>query len=418
MSKSTKILIVDDDDVDRMTLVRALKKAGIEADICEASTSEEGVKISQQHCFDCVFLDYQLPDSNGLEALRIIRDSGVDCPIVMLTGQSDTQLAVEMMKTGASDYLSKGELSPEILSRRVLRLIDLYKTELEQKRVEEKQKQLLKELQNTQEQLVQSEKMASIGQLAAGVAHEINNPVGYIHSNIGTLDGYVSGLLELIEAYEQAESQIVDISLKKIIEDIKEKLDLDFLKEDIRSLVIESQEGVTRVKQIVQDLKDFSHVDTPEWQWVDLHKGLSSTLNIVNNEIKYKAEVIKQYGDLPEVECFPSQLNQVFLNLLVNAAHAIEERGTIIVRTGFEKEEVWIEVVDTGKGIAKDQICRIFDPFYTSKPIGEGTGLGLSLSYGIVQKHGGRIDVNSKVGEGTSFKVWLPVRQSEEKAKD
>ncbi len=418
MFEPTNILIIDDDDVDRMTLMRALKKSEIETEVCEVTSGEEGVEVSQQQYFDCIFLDYQLPDNNGLEVLRTLRAAGVDSPIVMLTGQSDMRLAVEMMKTGASDYLSKEDLTPEILSRIVNQLIRLHNAEFDKKRAVEKQELLLKELQDAQEQLVQSEKMASIGQLAAGVAHEINNPVGYIYSNIGTLDEYISGLFELVDAYEQAESKISDVNLKTIILDIKEKLDLEFLKGDIKSLIIESQEGVTRVQQIVKDLKDFSHVDTPDWQWVDLHKGISSTLNIVNNEIKYKAEVIKQYGELPEVECFPSQLNQVFLNLFVNAAHAIEERGTIIVRTGQEKEEVWVEFVDTGKGIAEDQLSKIFDPFYTSKPIGEGTGLGLSLSYGIVKKHGGRIDVNSKEGEGTSFKVWLPVRQSEVKTKD
>jgi len=418
MSESTSILIIDDDDVDRMTLVRAIKKAEIKADIYEVATGDEGIQVARQQHFDCVFLDYQLPDNNGLEVLRTLRDNGMENPIVMLTGQSDTGLAVEMMKTGASDYLSKGDLTPEILSRRVHRLVRLFKAELEQKRAEEKQNLLKKELQNTQEQLVQSEKMASIGQLAAGVAHEINNPVGYIHSNIGMLDEYVSGFLELIEAYEKAELHIADIELKTTIIKIKEKLDLDFLKEDIKSLVAESKEGVARVKQIVQDLKDFSHVDTPDWQWVDLHKGLSSTLNIVNNEIKYKAEVITQYGELPEIECFPSQLNQVFLNLLINASHAIEETGTITLKTGYENDEIWVEIIDTGKGIPKENLGRIFDPFYTTKPIGEGTGLGLSLSYGIVQKHRGRIDVNSKEGEGTSFKVWLPVRQCEANTKE
>ncbi|MEW5944004.1 MAG: ATP-binding protein, partial [Pseudomonadota bacterium] len=179
------------------------------------------------------------------------------------------------------------------------------------------------------------------------------------------------------------------------------------------ALMSESKEGISRVKQIVQNLKDFSHVGAEdEWQWADLHKGLDSTLNIVWNELKYKAEVVKEYGNLPEVECLPSQLNQVFMNLLVNAGHAIEERGVITIRTGVEGEQVWVEIADTGKGIAPEHLSKIFDPFFTTKPVGKGTGLGLSLSYSIVQKHQGRIEVHSEVGKGAAFRVWLPQRRA------
>lgn len=269
-----------------------------------------------------------------------------------------------------------------------------------------------KRLEETQTQLLQSEKMASIGQLAAGVAHEINNPIGYVYSNLGTLEKYVQDVFSMIEGYEQAEGAIVDDGVRARLQADREKLDLAFLKEDLRALMAESREGITRVKNIVQDLKGFSHVDaTDEWYAADLHKGLDSTLNIVNNEIKYKAEVVKEYGEIVAVECLPSQLNQVFMNLLVNAAHAIEVRGTITVRTGIQDVEVWVEIADTGKGIAAEGLKRVFDPFYTTKPIGHGTGLGLSLSYSIIQKHHGRIEVQSEVGKGTTFRVWLPVKQ-------
>jgi signal transduction histidine kinase len=167
-----------------------------------------------------------------------------------------------------------------------------------------------------------------------------------------------------------------------------------------------------RVTKIVKDLKDFSHVDAgDEWQLADLHQGLDSTLNIVWNEIKYKCEVKKEYGALPEIECLPSQLNQVFMNMLINAGHAIEERGTIVIRTGTADGQVWVEFEDSGKGIAPEHIGKIFDPFFTTKPVGKGTGLGLSLSYGIVHKHKGRIEVRSAPGRGTTFRVWLPERQ-------
>ena len=278
------------------------------------------------------------------------------------------------------------------------------------------------QLQDTQNQLLQSEKMSSIGQLAAGVAHEINNPIGYVYSNLGTLERYVQDTFGMIELYEREEWAIGDEAARARLKAARDKLDIEFLKKDLRALMNESKDGIVRVKKIVQDLKDFSHVDTSdEWHFADLRKGLDSTLNIVNNEIKYKASVVREYGDIPEVECLSSQLNQVFMNLLVNAAHAIEERGTITIRTGTlrtgqQGEEVWVEIADTGKGIAPEHLKKIFDPFFTTKPIGKGTGLGLSLSYSIIQKHHGRIEVQSEVGKGTTFRVWLPVKQNREGA--
>jgi two-component system NtrC family sensor kinase len=272
--------------------------------------------------------------------------------------------------------------------------------------------QLNRQLEDAQNHLMQADKMASIGQLAAGVAHEINNPIGFVYSNLGTLEKYVQDTFGMLDQYEQAEASIPDAAVRAKLKAARDKLDIAFLKEDLRDLMSESRDGITRVKKIVQNLKDFSHVDvSDEWHYADLHSGIDSTLNIVTNEIKYKAEVVKKYGALPEVECLSSQLNQVFMNLLVNAAHAIEERGTITLRSGTEGEEVWVEVSDTGKGIAPEHMKKIFDPFFTTKAIGKGTGLGLSLTYGILQKHHGRIEVNSEVGIGTTFRVCLPIKQ-------
>lgn len=267
-----------------------------------------------------------------------------------------------------------------------------------------------RKLEDAQNQLLQSEKMASVGQLAAGVAHEINNPIGYVYSNLGALGGYVEDLLRVLDAYEAVEPDIADEATRGNLQRVKKEADLTFLREDLVALMGESREGIERVKKIVQDLKDFSRVDaSDEWQVVDLHKGLDSTLNIVWNELKYKAEVRKEYGELPEVECLPSQLNQVFLNMLVNAGHAIKENGTITLRTGCEGEQVWVEIADNGHGIAPEHLQRIFDPFFTTKPVGKGTGLGLSLSYSIVKKHGGHIDVRSTPGLGTAFRINLPI---------
>jgi signal transduction histidine kinase len=268
------------------------------------------------------------------------------------------------------------------------------------------------QLSATKDQLVQSEKLASIGQLAAGVAHEINNPIGYVFSNIGTLEGYLSSLFTLLDAYEVAESTFTDPAMLAGMKALRQKIDLAFLKEDIPLLMGESKEGISRVKRIVQDLKDFSRVDsTQEWQWADLHQGIDSTANIVANEIRYKADVVKEYGDLPEVECLPSQLNQVFMNLLVNSAHAMgEARGRITIRTGVVGDTVWLEFSDTGSGIPEEIRQKVFDPFFTTKPVGKGTGLGLSLSYGIVQKHHGQIELRSEVGKGSTFRITLPVK--------
>ena len=252
--------------------------------------------------------------------------------------------------------------------------------------------------------------MASVGQLAAGVAHEINNPIGFVYSNLGSMEKYLKDIFELLDVYEVAEATMSDSSRAEV-RSAKQQKDLAFLREDVPMLMKESRDGITRVKKIVQDLKDFSHVDaSDEWQWIDLHKGLNSTLNIVWNEIKYHAEVKKEYGEIPEVECFPSQLNQVFMNLLVNAAHAIPDKGVITLRTGRQGEEVFVQIADTGKGIPEENLKRIFDPFFTTKPVGKGTGLGLSLSYGIMQKHNGRIEVQSEVGKGTTFTLWLPIK--------
>jgi signal transduction histidine kinase len=261
---------------------------------------------------------------------------------------------------------------------------------------------LLTKVEDAQQQLLQSEKMAAIGQLAAGVAHEINNPVGFVNSNLGTLKTYVSQLLNVIGAYESGAPEGISAA--------RNAADLDFLREDLPSLVAESQEGLSRVTKIVQDLKDFSHVDQAEHQRADLNAAIESTLNVVWNELKYKAEIVRELGDIPPVECVPAQINQVFMNLLVNAAQAIEKQGTIFVRSGTENKQVWFEIEDTGQGMTEEVQNRIFEPFFTTKPVGKGTGLGLSISYDIiVKKHGGHMDVRSTVGKGTCFRLWLPL---------
>ncbi|MEI8572183.1 PAS domain S-box protein [Methylomonas sp. LW13] len=270
-----------------------------------------------------------------------------------------------------------------------------------------RQEELIRQLEETQMQLLQSEKMASIGQLAAGVAHEINNPIGFVNSNLSTLQEYVDGMLALLAAYERIEGSLVNEALQNITH-LKQEINIGYLREDIGDLLAESLDGLQRVRRIVKDLKDFSHVGELEQQSANLEAGLDSTLNVVWNEIKYKADVVKEYGGIPEINCIASQLNQVFMNLLINAVQAIEDHGRITIRTAYDEQNVWVEVEDTGKGIKPEQLGKIFDPFFTTKSVGMGTGLGLSLSYGIVKKHNGRIEVKSELGKGTCFRVCLP----------
>jgi len=265
------------------------------------------------------------------------------------------------------------------------------------------------------DQLVHSERLSAVGELVAGVAHEINNPVGFISANLNTLKTWVRSLLDVIAAHEAALPQL-EPAQRDALAAMGRAADLDYVRDEIATLIDESIDGALRVRRIVQDLRDFSRPGSGEWCVADIHAGLESTLNVVHNELKYKADIVREYGDLPPVECLPSQLNQVFMNLLVNAAHAIPERGVITIRTSSDDEHVSIAISDTGTGMTPDIVRRIFDPFFTTKPVGQGTGLGLSVSHGIVERHRGTIDVTSEPGRGTTFRIRLPIRRAETSA--
>jgi two-component system, NtrC family, sensor kinase len=267
---------------------------------------------------------------------------------------------------------------------------------------------LNQQLDSTQGQLLQSDKMAAIGQLAAGVAHEINNPIGFVNANLSTLKSYITTLLDLINTYEQVADELPS-SVQIRLSSYRQTIELDYVRQDVIELLAESAEGLDRVKQIVQDLKDFARAGEAVWQEADLLKGLDSTLNVVWNELKYKAKVHKEYGELPLVRCVPAQINQVFMNILVNAAHAIDKMGDIWLTSGRDGEWVWVQIRDNGKGMSEAVRTRIFEPFFTTKPVGQGTGLGLSLAYGILKKHKGRIEVTSAEGVGTTFTLYLPI---------
>jgi signal transduction histidine kinase len=265
------------------------------------------------------------------------------------------------------------------------------------------------ELKATQSKILQQEKMASIGQLAAGVAHEINNPIGFITSNLGTLGKYVEKFTGFIQAQSEVIAAIDSASRAEELKEMREKLKLDYVMEDVNALIKESLDGAGRVKTIVQDLKTFSRVDEAMYQHADINECIESTLNIVWNELKYKTTVQKEYGEIPLTKCYPQQLNQVFMNLLVNSAHAIEKQGEIVIKTWNGSGVINISISDTGSGIPKDKLNRIFEPFFTTKEIGKGTGLGLSITYDIVKKHNGDITVESEEGKGTVFTLKIPV---------
>ncbi|WP_426113779.1 ATP-binding protein [Massilia sp. PWRC2] len=263
----------------------------------------------------------------------------------------------------------------------------------------------LADLARANSHLIHSEKMASIGQLAAGVAHEINNPIGFVISNMNSLRGYLDKLMNVIAAHEQAAALVAG-------NPVAPDADLDYIRDDIGDLLRESDEGLQRVKKIVQNMKDFAHAGEGQWQQADLHHGIVTTLNIVASELKFKANIVKDFGTLPLVACMATELNQVFLNILMNAGHAIAHGGQITIATGVAGKEVWISIADNGAGMPPQVVKRIFEPFYTTKPVGVGTGLGLSISYSIIEQHRGRIEVSSTVGVGTRFCIHLPIERA------
>ncbi len=265
-------------------------------------------------------------------------------------------------------------------------------------------------LRKMQGQIIQQEKMASIGQMAAGVAHEINNPMGFITSNLSTLGKYTDRLDQYIAALLQSLYSCTSHPDMAEIDKLRQKLKVDYIISDIRELVTESLDGANRVRHIVQDLKSFSRVDQAECCRMNLNEMLETTINIAWNELKYIATLERNFGDIPDISCYPQQLNQVFLNLLINAAQAMEKQGNIVVSTWSDNDNVFVSVADTGKGISEYDQKYIFDPFFTTKEVGKGTGLGLSISVDIIRKHGGEITVKSEVGVGSIFTVILPVK--------
>jgi signal transduction histidine kinase len=338
-------------------------------------------------------------------------------PLAVIVGVEENQALAEYERLLRSYLVLGGLLTLLIVAFTTIAILMLSKSQALNVRLQKSYNDMESAKQSEldmSQRLTQSEKLAALGQLAAGVAHEINNPIGYVNSNLGALRQYFGIFEKIITSYEAYVSSrnAGEFNITDNPEALKKKLNFEFIRQDIGATLSESQEGIVRVKNIVDDLKNFSRNDSnTQWLPFDLHKAIQSTLNIVNYEVKYRADVVLEFGEIPEVECVPSQLNQVFLNLIMNAAQAQspETRGKIVISTGTVEDKVWVEVSDNGVGIAKENLNKIFEPFFTTKEQDAGTGLGLSLSYGIIQKHRGSLTVSSEPGVGTTFRIEIPV---------
>lgn len=414
------ILIVDDTPENIDVLKGVLKEQYI---IKAATRGSKALEIARTKPVDLILLDFMMPEMDGYEVCRILKSNEVtsQIPVIMLTACLDMDVKLRCLRAGANDFLAKPVDNVE-LQLRVNNLLEFrrhaetrkWNILLEQSKatLEGKNRELeaaLLEIERTQTQIIQQEKMASIGQMAAGVAHEINNPIGFISSNLGTLSKYMNRFDQYIALLVDAVQRGCSEEIKEEISSGRRRLKIDSISQDIHQLIEENIEGTERVKKIVRDLKSFSHSGGDEMVAANINECLESTINIVWNEIKYVATLNREFGDIPSIRCNPQQLSQVFLNLLVNSGHAIDKRGDITIRTWAEDNSIKIAISDTGCGIPPSDLVRIFDAFYTTKEVGKGTGLGLSISAEIVKKHNGEIGVESEVGKGTTFTVRLPV---------
>ncbi|MFH1007722.1 MAG: response regulator [Candidatus Latescibacterota bacterium] len=384
-----KILVVDDLPANIRVLKLRLLAEGYE--VVEAADGLEALdQVAAEHP-DLILLDVMMPKMNGYEVCRRLKTSEQTrlIPVVMVTALKETADRVKGLEAGADDFLSK-PFDPTELQARVrslLRIKSLYA------------------------ELVRSEKMASLGKLVAGVAHEVNNPINFIYSNIPPLREYIDDLKALIQLYEEKEIGLSPKDLEAI-QNRKDAIELAYLFEDLDKILQAFGDGATRVRDIVGSLTTFSRTDTGQPGEVDLADGIETTLTLLKTRYKERIVVHREYGEIPKVTGYRGPLNHVFMNLLANAADAIApgKKGNVWIRTQADgKDYVLLSVRDDGSGISKEDLGKIFDPFFTTKQVGEGTGLGLSLTYGLVETHGGRIWAESEEGKGSTFWVRLPV---------
>lgn len=395
------ILIVEDDDAHAAAIRRAFMSSGMKADITIVATLKDFHDHVARQPPDVAIMDLNLPDGRAVEALTSPAEDG-PFPILLMTSYGNEQVAVEAIKAGALDYVVKSPEAFNSMSVTLERAIREWRLLQEKKNVE-------KQLKQSQAQVIQQEKMASIGLLAAGVAHEINNPIGFITSNLSSLGKYTDRLVRFIEFQDQLIENCADQASRASHAEMKQQIKLEYLVKDLRELISESLDGSQRVSKIVRDLQTFSRSDSNEAIPSDLNETIMSTINIVRNEIKYVADLELRIDKLPRVICQPQHIGQVLMNLLMNAAHSIQGNGQITLAASQVDDAVEISVTDNGCGILPEHLERIFEPFFTTKEAGRGTGLGLAISRDIVKRHGGELLVKSTAGQGTTFTVRLPI---------
>ena len=419
---TSKILLIDDEPQILKTLKRYLEAE--DYNIFTAENGSAGLETFRKQSPPLVITDVRMPGMSGIDVLKEVKKNDCNTQVIVITGHGDLEISVEALRLDASDFIQK-PVDIELLLVSVVRAFEKYKMrcQLEEytRDLEGMLEEKAKDIKKSQAMLMQSEKLASIGQLAAGVAHEINNPMGFISSNLNTLNEYLDDIKSLISRYKDSSlcGDEERVKLLSEIESFEEDIDIEYILDDLDKIIEESKEGADRVKKIVSDLKDFSRVDHGDKEFFNINQGLESTLNVVWNELKYKSEVIRDYGDIPEIECYPQELNQVFMNILVNAGQAIAKKGEIRISTRLANgnsagnDRLEVRISDTGIGIPEENLSKIFDPFFTTKPVGKGTGLGMNISYSIIEKHKGEIRVESEVGKGTTFFIGLPVESLE-----
>lgn len=393
--------------------------------------------LSRGELFSLAFIDMKMPGMNGAQTAKHLWQRDPSLRIVIVTAYSEYSLKDIIIETGRDDifYLRKPFNSDEIRQfAKTLIKARQFETEKEtlirqiqevNGKLNDLSKNLKHKVKSKTAQLLQAEKMASLGMLAAGVAHEINNPITYINSNLIMINKYHERIRMLLEAYGQMEDRIKRNEIDKALElavkarTLKKTKNLDFIYKDLGNIVNESLGGTDKIQHIVNDLRIFSRADGGRFEPIDVNATLDATLNIMRNVIKHKVKLKKDYGNVPEIFGNPQKISQVFMNILLNAVQAIEEQGEItiasrLVQNGNRMDDKHVKVVisDTGKGIPKKHLNKIIDPFFTTKPPGEGTGLGLSIAYDIVRAHGGSIAVDSTEGKGTTVTIKLPVNQA------
>jgi len=406
-----RILIVDEDETIREVFASCLSRR---FSCTAASNVDEALAHLSRQPFALVISDILMPGRSGVELLREVTARFPDTAVVMASGVDRTQRVLDTVRLGAYDYLIKPcdldvlELCVErALERRaLLRDGRRYKQDLERRNKELARRKA--ELERLQGQIVHTEKMASLGQLAAGVAHEINNPAGFIYGNMDILRECVAGLEKLLKIYESAP---LPEEIAADVRALKDEIAYEDTLEDLHSIINDCYNGAERIRDVVQNLRTFSRLDEADYKLVDLHEGLDSTIRLLSQYYgPDRTRLERVYGQLPPVSCYAGQLNQVWMNLLANAAQAAGPEGTVRIATRLETGKAAVYISDNGPGIKPEHLRRIFDPFFTTKPVGEGTGLGLSISYSIVERHGGEIRVKSRPQEGATFLVTLPLQ--------